>query len=84
MMPQNSTVGPDIVCGCRLDGGLLTLACAGGGTITAVDFASIGTPVGTCGAFSPGTCAGDPAKAAAYVTAQCVGHSSCSLAANQG
>ena len=49
---------------------------------TGVTFASIGTPTGVCGAFHPGGCCGDPAKAAAYVAKQCVGKSSCMLNAD--
>ena len=49
---------------------------------TGVTFASIGTPTGVCGAFHPGGCCGDPAKAAAYVANQCVGKSTCVLNAD--
>ena len=57
----------------------LVLTCAGGGTITAVTFAAIGTPAGVCGSFAAGACNGDPTKAKAAVSAACMGKTTCSL-----
>ena len=73
---------PHTLCGCAPDGASVVLNCTGGGTITAVTFASVGTPGGTCGNFSAGTCAGDANKSRVYVSSQCVGKSSCTLAAD--
>jgi hypothetical protein len=76
--PYNATGGYDL-CGCQPDGAPIVFACAGQGTITGVEFASVGTPVGACGAFARGACDGDPAAARAYVEATCVGRTVCSL-----
>jgi alpha-L-rhamnosidase len=54
----------------------VTLSCPGGGLITAVTFASFGTPTGTCAAgFAKGQC--DAANSTAIVAAACVGKASC-------
>lgn len=74
----NNATGHDL-CACALDGGTIHLSCAGGGTVTAVAFAAIGTPTGSCGSFVRGKCDGDPAKAKDAVTAACVGKPSCQL-----
>ena len=37
------------LCGCTPDGKTVTLTCPAAGTVTAVTFASIGTPSGSCG-----------------------------------
>jgi hypothetical protein len=71
-------------CGCIEDGKTLTMSCPAGGTFTAVTFADVGLPNGTCGDMSYGPCKGDPAKAAAYVSATCIGKTSCSLIADIG
>lgn len=71
------------VCGCHADGGLVTLTCPDhSSTIVGVSFAALGTPTGTCGNLSTGTCTGDPTLAKAYVAKQCVGKSSCALDAD--
>ena len=70
------------LCGCEDDGNTFTMTCYNNGTIIGVTFASIGSPTGVCGAFHPGSCCGDPAKAKAYITKQCVGKSSCLLDAD--
>ena len=70
-------------CACRADGGSVALSCPNrSGAIASVAFASVGTPSGTCGNLSAGTCSGDPAKAKAYVAQQCVGKRSCTLDAD--
>jgi hypothetical protein len=53
-----------------------------GGVITAVSFASIGTPDGKCGALTAGRCHGDPAKALAYVNSSCAGKNNCTMVAD--
>ncbi|KAL1060048.1 hypothetical protein V6Z11_1Z131300 [Gossypium hirsutum] len=45
--------------------------------ISAIKFASFGTPLGTCGSFSHGRCSG--AKAHSIVQKVCVGSTSCSI-----
>eukprot|EP00937_MAST-01D_sp_MAST-1D-sp2_P005346 g5346.t1 len=55
----------------------MTLSCAAGGTITGVDFASFGTPTGTCGSFAKSTC--DAAGTREWVAHLCVGKGSCTL-----
>ena len=56
----------------------VSLSCNGAGIISAVTFASFGTPTGTCATgFSKGTC--DAANSTAIVTAACVGKTSCSI-----
>jgi hypothetical protein len=71
-------------CGCVEDGKTLTMNCPDGGTFTAVTFAAVGTPNGTCGSMSRGSCSGDPGKATAYVSGQCLGKSNCTLVADIG
>jgi len=80
--PYNAT-GDDL-CGCQPDGAPIVFACAGGGNITGVVFASVGTPDGKCGAFARGSCDGDPAAAMAYVEATCVGKLGCTLTTDIG
>jgi hypothetical protein len=74
----NSTGG---LCGCTPDGKTVTLTCPAG-TVTAVTFASIGTPGGACGNLTAGSCHGDPAKAKAAVEKLCVGKNSCTIVAD--
>jgi hypothetical protein len=73
-----NTSGSDL-CGCEPDGTPIIFLCAGGGNVTGVVFASIGTPGGTCNAFARGGCDGNPAAALAAVTAACVGKPGCTL-----
>lgn len=74
----NNATGHDI-CACALDGNTIALSCAGGGTITGVVFAAIGTPTGICGTFARGKCDGVAARANATVTTACIGKTSCRL-----
>lgn len=73
-------VGP-AVCGCSGDGGSVSLTCPGG-KFTAVEFASVGNPSGTCGNFTIGKCAGDPVLAKAAVAKLCLGKTSCKVSAD--
>jgi len=60
-----------------------TLSCPAGQAITSIDFASFGTPTGTCGGgFSKGTC--DASTSLSNVKAACVGKNSCSVVAGNG
>jgi hypothetical protein len=70
-------------CGTCANGGappmantMLSIACQDSSqTITAVQFASYGTPSGSCGKWSVGAC--NAANSTSVVTAACVGKSSC-------
>jgi serine/threonine-protein kinase len=72
--------GTPAVCGSVAEGASLTLACPSGQTIASVDFASYGTPAGSCGTFSDGSC--NASTSLSVVQAACVGKSSCSVPAN--
>ncbi len=60
----------------------LMLACPVGQTIDAITFASYGTPGGTCGAFTLGTC--NATNSVSIVTAACAGQQSCTVMATNG
>src|SRR4051794_37996506 len=62
------------VCGGVEEGGQITLNCPAGSTITAVPFASYGTPDGTCGSVVAGDC--DAQGARALVASTCLGKTS--------
>ena len=57
----------------------LTLTCESG-VMTGIDFASFGTPNGTCGAFSKGAC--DANSTLSIVQKLCVGKSTCTIQAS--
>ena len=57
----------------------MSMFCATG-TISAITFASYGTPTGTCGNWAVGSC--NAANSTAIVTKACVGKSSCSFPAD--
>ena len=59
--------------------GLIAKACAAG-VISAVDFASYGTPTGACGSYAVNASC-NSANSTAVVTAACVGRASCSVVA---
>jgi hypothetical protein len=75
-------------CGVCANGGappmentLLTRSCVdAAATISAISFASYGTPRGTCPAFSPGACAAP--NTLALVSALCLGKRTCSIYPN--
>ena len=48
--------GPVTVCGTATEGGTVVMTAPAGTVFTSVEFASYGTPDGTCGAFSLGAC----------------------------
>ena len=60
----------------------LTLACPAGQTIGTIGFASYGTPGGTCGAFTLGTC--NATNSVSIVSATCMGLQSCTVPATNG
>lgn len=60
---------------------VLTLQCAAGtGTISSIAFADFGTPSGTCGNYTHGSCT--TASAAATVAKLCAGKTSCAVNAS--
>jgi len=70
-----------VQCGKVAEGRTLRLSCgANGGTITAVQFASFGTPLGGCGEFGVSTC--HSSNSQSIVSSACVGKQSCTVLAN--
>lgn len=67
------------VCGQADENTDVVLACASG-TITSVDFASFGTPTGSCGSYKAGSCSA--ANAQAVVARQCINKTSCTISAS--
>ncbi len=61
------------------EGGRAQLQCAFGKTITSIDFASYGTPNGTCGSFTTSGC--HAASSQTTVEATCLGQASCTVQA---
>jgi len=59
-----------------------TIACPEGMVIESIDFASYGTPGGSCGSYSVGSC--DAENSLAAVQSLCLGQHSCSVGANNG
>jgi len=70
------------LCGTAAEDDSVTLTCPTGQIITSVDFASYGTPTGTCGAFATGDCS--TASSETLVQSLCVGQSSCVVQAGNG
>ncbi len=66
------------ICSCHADGHPMSFDC-GNGTISAVLFASIGSPTGKCGNYAPGNCSGDPHLATAFISKTCVGKRACEV-----
>jgi hypothetical protein len=62
------------------EGGTVSVTCSSGLIITAVDFASYGTPSGTCGAYNTSSC--HAPSSYSIVANACVNQSSCSIDAN--
>ena len=61
----------------------ITLDCGqAGGVIAGIDFASFGTPTGSCGAYAASSC--HAANSSAVVAALCVGKQSCVLPTEAG
>jgi len=69
-------------CGKASENAQVVLGCPDGQTITSIDFASYGTPSGSCGSFVAGAC--NASSSAAVVSSACVGKSSCSISADNG
>lgn len=71
-----------VVCGTGDENTTVTLSCPAGQVITAIDFASYGTPNGSCGNFTTSSC--NATTSGPDVTSACLGLSSCSIAATNG
>jgi hypothetical protein len=68
---------PDIACVTAPERTTTTLNCPAGEVVKSVDFASYGTPTGTCGGFAKSTC--DASSTLQLVSNACVGKSSCMI-----
>ena len=68
------------VCGSAPENATVTLLCPSGQTISGIDFASYGTPGGSCGAFTTGSC--QATSSSSVVSSACLGRSSCTVPAN--
>ncbi len=69
---------PAIACGSTtVEGASTTVTCPPGKTMTAINFASYGTPTGTCGAFAFGGC--HAGSSMAVVQGLCLGQNSCNV-----
>jgi large repetitive protein len=72
-----------VICATASENGSLTLTCPTGQKVTAVDFASYGTPNGSCGGFTvDNTC--NATTSTMDVTMPCVGQNTCTVAASNG
>jgi len=70
------------ICGEAREDCAVHLAAPAGQVFTHIDFASYGTPTGTCGAFQRGAC--DAANSRVIVEEQCLGRSDCTISATPG
>lgn len=68
------------VCASAVENANATLTCPAGQTITAITFASYGTPTGSCGSFAASSCSA--ANSATFVQSACLGKSTCTVGAN--
>ena len=67
-------------CATTVENGSATVTCDPGYTITAVTYASYGTPTGACpGPFTTSGC--NSATSVSYTSAQCVGRTTCTIGA---
>ena len=77
----NTTIVPTLAtpfCGDVLNLENITLTCPpGSGVISEINFASYGTPTGSCPTYAVGACNAD--NTTAYVKAGCLGKASCNL-----
>ena len=68
-----------IICGTAAEGSNITLTAPAGTVITAINFASYGTPNGSCGNFSLGTC--HAANSVSVVSGLAIGRNTVTIAA---
>ncbi|TAJ67572.1 MAG: HYR domain-containing protein, partial [Chitinophagaceae bacterium] len=76
-LPQSST---GVICATAAEGNSLTLQAPAGKVITGITFASYGTPNGTCGNFSIGSC--HAANSLSIVSALAIGQNSVTIDAS--
>ncbi len=70
-------------CGEANEGGVASAACPAGSIVSSVNFASYGTPSGSCGGYSTGNCHAGWSSPTAVQKA-CVGRTACSVTASNG
>lgn len=75
-------VNGQVLCGTAPEGGTVTLTAPAGNIFVSVEFASYGTPNGTCGSFTLGPCHATNSQAIAE--AALIGNSTASISANNG
>src|SRR6185312_16086036 len=78
--PSNGAGVSTTVCGSVAEGSTLKLSCPSGTTISAVSFASYGTPTGSCGSYAASAC--NAATSLSVVDSACLGRTSCTVTAN--
>ena len=71
-----------VICGTADEGGLVTLTVPAGNVITSIEFASYGTPNGTCGSFTLGAC--HAANSQTICEGVFLGQNSASISATNG
>ena len=71
-----------VVCASADENTTLSLTCPAGQKISAIDFASYGTPSGSCGSFSISSC--NATVSTMDVGSACLGFNACSIAATNG
>jgi len=71
-----------VICSTASENSSVTLTCPTGQTMYALDFASYGTPNGSCGAFTVSTC--DATTSTMDVSTSCLGQNSCTVSASNG
>ncbi|HEX6240609.1 MAG TPA: hypothetical protein VFZ61_06945, partial [Polyangiales bacterium] len=67
------------VCASQDEHTTLTLSCAAGTLMRSIDFASYGTPTGSCGAFATSSC--NASTSISVVRSACLNRATCSVAA---
>jgi uncharacterized membrane protein len=75
-----SIQGQGSLCGTANEGGSVTLTAPAGSVFTAINFASYGTPNGSCGSFTTSGC--HATNSLQIVQAACVGNSTCTVLAD--
>ena len=76
----SSTTTTSSICATAAENGNLVLTAPAGGTISAITFASYGTPTGSCGSYATSAC--NAPTSTSVVTSACVGQNTCSIAVN--
>jgi hypothetical protein len=71
---------PARVCGNVGENAVMTLTCPTGTKFKAIQFASYGTPTGTCGGFAVSTC--NASTSMATVQSLCLNQATCAIGAN--